>query len=281
MTPPFALPYFDRVIEALHRDDPIVRAVFGRHVHWGYWPDPRAADGSTDDFMAAAERLTARLCDVGGARDGQRILDVGCGFGGTLQSLDERLSAVDLVGLNIDARQLERARREVRPRPGNRVELVEGDACQLPFPEASFDLVLAVECAFHFDSRARFLAEARRVLRPGGRLALSDFVPAPSVAPVVVPPGQQVFRRYLEAFGGRCDFSVTLDRYRALGRDAGLRPAYEEDITRATLPTYAVVRRALRRFDRDAALALASNAAMEVASRLSVLRYVILAFDRP
>src|SRR5438034_5931485 len=45
----------------------------------------------------------------------------------------------------------------------------EADACALPFPDASFDRVLAVECIFHFPSRLRFLKEAARVLKPGGR----------------------------------------------------------------------------------------------------------------
>ncbi|XXX82542.1 methyltransferase domain-containing protein [Sorangium sp. So ce134] len=279
MSRPVALPYFDLLLEALRRDNPVVAAVFGRHVHWGYWPDPRVADGSVTDFVTAAERLCVRVCDAGGARDGQRILDVGCGFGGTLMSLNERLSSVELVGLNIDPRQLERARREVQARPGNRVDLQEGDACRMPFPDAWFDVVLAVECAFHFESRARFLAEARRVLRPGGRLALCDFVPAPVMAPFVAP-SKRLLRVYLERFSGQSDFSATLDRYRALGREAGLSPVHEEDITRGTLPTYPVVRRVLRELDRQVGVAVAGAAAMELASRLGLLRYVVLAFER-
>ncbi|WP_437840125.1 class I SAM-dependent methyltransferase [Sorangium sp. So ce1153] len=273
------LPYFDLLLEALGRGNPVLAAAFGRHVHWGYWPDPGVADGSVADFVAAAERLCVRVCDAGGARDGQRILDVGCGFGGTLMSLNERFSSVELVGLNIDPRQLERARRDVQVRPGNRVDFQEGDACRMPFPDAWFDVVLAIECAFHFESRARFLAEARRVLRPGGRLALCDFVPAPVMAPFVAP-SKRMLRAYFERFSGQSDFSTTLDRYRALGREAGLSPVHEEDITRGTLPTYPVVRRVLRELDREVGVAVAGAAAMELASRLGLLRYVILAFDR-
>ncbi len=92
--------------------------------------------------------------------DGARILDVGCGFGGTIDHLDERLDGCELVGLNIDRRQLARARALVTPRRDNTVDFVAGDACRLPFADASFDFLSAVECAFHFPSRKQFFREA-------------------------------------------------------------------------------------------------------------------------
>ena len=113
-----------------------------------------------------------------------RVLDAGCGFGGTLACLQDRVERLDLTGLNIDPRQLQRAQKLVQPRPGSSLRFVAGDACALPFADASFDRVLAVECIFHFPSRAAFLAEVRRVLRPGGVLVLSDFVPASAWVPV-------------------------------------------------------------------------------------------------
>ena len=53
----------------------------------------------------------------------------------------------------------------VLPHGKNRIEFVEGDACDMPFPDASFDLVLAVECAFHFPSRAKFFSEVPMIIR--------------------------------------------------------------------------------------------------------------------
>ena len=67
---------------------------------------------------------------------------------------DSRLIWIDLemTGLNIDPRQLEVARKEVLPENGNTIDFIEADAVSLPFPDDTFDVVLAVECIFHFFS---------------------------------------------------------------------------------------------------------------------------------
>lgn len=119
------------------------------------------------------------VCDAGRITDGLRILDVGCGFGGTIDHLNQRFSGAELVGLHIDGRQLRRALELVKARPGNTVDFVEGDACNLPFASGHFDVVLAVECAFHFRSRKQFVREVSRVNKLGGSLALTDFILPP------------------------------------------------------------------------------------------------------
>ena len=94
---------------------------------------------------------------------GQRVLDVGCGTGHWLAQLEAWGCAA--VGLELSAAMLQRAAaRELR------AELVHARAEALPFPDASFDRVLCVNAIHHFDDVARFASEARRVLRPGGKV---------------------------------------------------------------------------------------------------------------
>jgi SAM-dependent methyltransferase len=274
------LPYFDILLAGLEQGKPGVTAVFGAHVHWGYWGPGDRVDDSIAGFAAAAERMSFAVANAAGARDGQRILDVGCGFGGTVAHLDRRLSGVEIVGLNIDPRQLERARAQVQARAGNSVSFVEGDACALPFPDASFDTVLALECAFHFPSRRRFFEEAARVLRPGGRLAVSDFVPARIAAPALRFQ-DLVFGRYVERVSGPTDIQITREQYQALGRDAGLRVDRLVDITENTLPTYAALRRVIEEAGTHVGTALFGARALEAVCRLRLLRYLILPFTRP
>ena len=273
------LPYFDLLLPALERGDADLRTAFGRHVHWGYWPDPRGAVGSVADFASAAERMCERVCDHAVIQDGHRILDVGCGLGGTLASLNERYDEVRLTGLNIDERQIAYARKHVTPRPANEVGFVEGDACSMPFEDHSFDRVLAVECAFHFPSRARFFAEAARVLRPGGRLALCDFMPIEPALPFLFAQ-RLLFDRYVRRLVGPTDISHSRNMYVELAREHGFELEGEDDVTPNVLPTYRVLRHVARRVGRYVATAHWGTSGLEMLGKLGLLRYVILGFRR-
>lgn len=280
MPPVHAPPYARVILEHLHGGDAGLNQLFGRHIHWGWWADGQQADGSLADFEAAADRMCHQLFEAAALRDGMHVLDAGCGFGGTLATLEARHQNVSLTGLNIDARQLERARQQVRASPGNIVTFVEGDACAMPFPDASFDVVLAVECIFHFPDRQRFFEEARRVLRPGGRLVVSDFVPRRPLVPALAAQ-DVLFGAYQRRVSGYVDIRYPLPRYRALAQRTGFLSLAERDITANTLPTYGVVRRMMTpRFGAQAALSLAGLMTLELVTRLDLLRYMILSFSR-
>ncbi len=270
------LPYFDHLLELLKQQNPTAIAAFGRHVHWGYWEDPSSADGSIPDFANAAEQLSRRVCDAGKITDGLKILDCGCGFGGTIASLNERFSNLELVGVNIDERQLERARSQVHPLNQNAISFVCADACKLPFEDNSFDVVLAVECIFHFPSRETFFKEAHRVLKPGGYLAICDFVPLKFSIPFTRLIGQFLTSSVYNTYGSmKSDFS--LSTYRNLAKNTGFITRIEEDITRNTLPTYPLVRRLFR--ENGAAETEKITAGAEWLSKIGITRYLILSFE--
>lgn len=275
-------PYFDGLLTRLANNEPFAAVAFGRHVHWGYWSDPKAADGTPSDYAWAAELLGRRVCDAAGVRDNQRVLDVGCGFGGTLASLNERFRGLDMVGLNIDARQLERAQREFRPLHGNRARFVHGDAGALPLPDQSTDVVLAVECIFHFLSRAAFFAEASRALVPGGTMAISDFVPPAKAIPILKKLNSED-----ESLGqtyGHLDVLCTRESYRLLAEEYGLELVHCENINAHTMPTYTFLRRTIREHWNDRPDAIAyerATARIETACRMGLLAYTVLSFRKP
>ena len=140
-----------------------------------------------------------------------------------------------------------------------------------------FDRVLAVECIFHFPSRRQFFREARRVLRRGGKLALSDFIPAADAAPVTPDPQRAEFaRRVADKFGPMTAFP-TLDEYRQLARETGFEVTVVDDVTPGLVPSFKVVRKLLQRAGREE-MAWATDM-IEAQLRQQVSRYVILAFD--
>lgn len=99
------------------------------------------------------------------------VLDVGNGLGAQDPVIAEVTRAGRLIALNITESQL-RAGRSRLAQAG--AAPVVGDATRIPLRDNSVDGVISVEAAFHFSSRRDFFSEVRRVLRPGGVLAMSD-----------------------------------------------------------------------------------------------------------
>jgi MPBQ/MSBQ methyltransferase len=106
-----------------------------------------------------------------------RLLDLGCGLGATLRSFARRLPQACLVGITRVPWQVENARALNQAAGcGERVRVVEGDYEETVLPSASFDGVYALEssCHAHGADKGVLLTEAHRLLRPGGRLVVSD-----------------------------------------------------------------------------------------------------------
>jgi ubiquinone/menaquinone biosynthesis C-methylase UbiE len=178
------------------------------------------------------------LVDLAGVADGARVLDVGSGFGGTVAAIDERFRDVTLVGLDIDDRQLEICARRVRPGPSNALGWVNASGTELPLRDAAFDAVLSIEAMWHFPSRAAFLAEAARVLRPGGRLAVVDLLIAPDAAERTGLDRDELVATLATGFDPWPEPDTTLDELVATASAVGLRRTDHLDATRHTRPTY-------------------------------------------
>ncbi|MFZ2725503.1 MAG: methyltransferase domain-containing protein [Methylococcaceae bacterium] len=267
------LPYFDYLLSMLSAGNDTIEKSFGRHVHWGYWQHPKTATLTTEDFQQAAENLTRQVCLAAQIKDGQQVLDVGCGFGGTVAFINEQYHAMQLVGLNLDERQLERARATVFPLADNSIAFQHGNACALPFADNSFDVVLAVECIFHFPSREQFFKEAYRVLKPNGYLALSDFIPSTSLLPFTK-------MSWFGRFYGNCNLDYSSQHYRQLAQQIGFNTLVEHDITANTLPTYDYLQQLANQQGIKHKTARLETAVVAILSRLKLLHYYIYGWQK-
>jgi demethylmenaquinone methyltransferase/2-methoxy-6-polyprenyl-1,4-benzoquinol methylase len=129
---------------------------------FSFWQDPR---------------WRRALVDAVAPADGQRVLDVACGTGLVSAELLRR-APVRLVALDQSPQMLAAARARFA---GSGVELVEGRAEALPFPDASFDAVTFTYLLRYVDDPRATVAELARVLRPGGRIASLEFGVPPAL----------------------------------------------------------------------------------------------------
>src|SRR5262245_11116507 len=141
------------------------------------------------------------------------ILDVGCGGGRTIQKLAAIATEGKVCGVDYSPASVATARRtNARAVTDGRVGILQGSVSQLPFLPATFDLVTAVETHYYWPSLVNDLREVRRVLKPGGRLAI--------VAETYRRNGltNVVERTVVRLVGGTC---LSVDEHRNALTDAG------------------------------------------------------------
>jgi tocopherol O-methyltransferase len=269
---------------AAHYDelDPFYREIWGEHVHHGYWATGRESDAEATAALVdlVADRL--RLAP------GQRVADIGCGYGATAERLAER-HGVAVTGVTVSAAQAARAQMRRRPARGS-VAVRRQDWLANGFAPASFDRAYAIESSEHMPDKGRFFAEAHRTLKPSGLLAVCAWLACDAPRPWEV-------RHLLEPIcrEGRLPGMGDEGDYRRLAEAAGFRVLASEDISDRVRRTWWICARRLAgklvtspryaRFLLDAAsgnrVFALTLLRLLVAYRTRSMRYCLMLFEKP
>lgn len=213
---------------ALHYNelDEFYREVWGEHVHHGYWKSGRE---SADE---AVQQLVHHVVSSLNLVPGQKVCDIGCGYGGTSRLLAREYKAC-MTGLTVSESQIEFAREQSTEFTEDQVRFVLCPWEENDFPAESFDAVVSIECISHVNDKPGYFDQVYRVLKPGGRASIVAWLANSQASP-------RAERHLLEPIcrEGRLPGMATPEEYTQMITDAGLELDAFEDISRAVRKTW-------------------------------------------
>lgn len=137
-------------------------------IHYGYWDD------KVRSFPQSLLRMNEVMMEAAGIKRSDSVLDAGCGVGGSSIFLASVLGC-KVTGISLSERQVEQATANAKQREVHGlVDFKVMDYCATGFPDASFDIVWGCESICYAEDKHRFVLEAYRLLKPGGRLVIAD-----------------------------------------------------------------------------------------------------------
>jgi len=213
---------FDRVVDLFH-------AVLGEHFHWGYFVE------GTTSLRRAQDALIDELLSLTSIQPSSKVLDVGCGIGGTVRYISQRHGCA-AVGITNNERSLALAGKLNGAQDTSRgVTFALADALDNGFPDESVDIALMIEAAYMIPDKRSLLAENRRVLKPGGTLLVCDNMAGRALSP------KEMFKFHREIFAMKEIFGEgtyeSLEGYSNLAHEARFREVSTFDFSTKVTPT--------------------------------------------
>ena len=138
-------------------------------LHYGYW------DSSTKNFREALANINKVMATKANIKAGISVLDAGCGVGGSTIWLAANKEA-KVTGITLSDKQAQRGNANIDIlNLKNSAQILVRNFIDTQFEDESFDIVWAIESVCHADDKKKFLKEAYRILKPGGKLIMADF----------------------------------------------------------------------------------------------------------
>jgi tocopherol O-methyltransferase len=217
-------------------------SIWGEHMHHGYY----GVDGKKqiDRRQAQIDLIEELLSWSGGNNaDSQplKIIDIGCGIGGSSLYLAEKLHA-EVVGITLSPVQAQRAQeRSVAAGLKDKATFKVANALAIPYADNTFDVVWTLESGEHMPDKAKFLQECYRVLKPGGRLIFATWCHRPtggeagSLTPAEIRHLDQIYQVYC------LPYVISLPEYEEITTECGFQGMRSADWSVAVAPFWQVV----------------------------------------
>lgn len=230
----------DLAAVAAHYDDldEFYRSIWGLDIHHGYWI---TGSESSEEAVLNLTRLVARQASI---RPGDRVCDIGCGYGAVALTFNREYGA-QVTGLTVSEKQYRRA--QAAAAGNNSVKFLLCDALKNNLSSDSFDVALAVESSEHMPDKLAFLRESNRLLRSGGRCVVSTWLARER-------PGAWESKYLLEPIcaEGRLPNMASATEFENMLHSAGFDDIAFLDMTRSVRKTWSLcARRVIKRYFSD------------------------------
>jgi len=206
----------EKIVEHYDFASPYYQSLWGEHIHHGYWI---RGDESKE---TAQIQMIEHLAQLAGMKTGMRVLDIGCGFGGTSVYLAKKYGA-SATGITISPVQVKMAK-EAAAKAGVDANFLLMDAEEMQFAEP-FDLLWSVESISHYHDPKKFFVSAAKLLKPGGCFALTDWFQKENL-------GTADRKKFIEPIEKGMMVELRgMDAYGEFLADSGLEVVHGEDMT--------------------------------------------------
>lgn len=161
--------------------DGILEYYWGEHIHLGYYTKEEMEAGyKKKDFIEAKFDFVDEMMKLGGIEasvdSNAKVLDVGCGVGGTSRYLAKRLGKdASVTGITLSPNQVKRATELAVEQSVPNAKFTVMNALDMEFQDNTFDIVWACESGEHMPDKEAYINEMMRVLKPGGKFVMATW----------------------------------------------------------------------------------------------------------
>lgn len=225
----------EKVTEHYDLLSPYYYQLWGNHIHHGFWKTGK------ETKEQAQEQLIEELATKGGLKAGMKVLDVGCGVGGTAIYLSKKYQA-QVLGITISPVQVYMAKK-LAEREKVSPKFLLADAEKVNVAE-KFDIVWSIEAVSHFDQPEKFFTLAEHSLTKGGKLVVADWFKAEGLTP-------EQEQAYIEPikYGMMVPKLGTIADYTRFAQGHSFKVLLAEDLSKHVLKTWQVTYELIKSVD--------------------------------